>query len=91
MPPISACTGTPRAEAAAAIRRPTRGWVDSFSKTRAHGVWASQRSAAAARSASSPVTNPLAIEEGKTRMEGVGEVRRAAQILRYYGAEGDRA
>ncbi|MCW1957345.1 MAG: aldehyde dehydrogenase family protein, partial [Mycobacterium sp.] len=33
----------------------------------------------------------LAIEEGKTRMEGVGEVRRAAQILRYYGAEGDRA
>lgn len=33
----------------------------------------------------------LAIEEGKTRLEGVGEVRRAAQILRYYGAEGDRA
>ena len=33
----------------------------------------------------------LAIEEGKTRAEGVGEVRRAAQILRYYAAEGDRA
>ena len=33
----------------------------------------------------------LAVEEGKTRLEGVGEVRRAAQILRYYGAEGDRA
>ena len=32
----------------------------------------------------------LATEEGKTRLEGVGEVRRAAQILRYYGAEGDR-
>jgi aldehyde dehydrogenase (NAD+) len=32
----------------------------------------------------------LAVEEGKTRAEGVGEVRRAAQILRYYGAEGDR-
>ncbi|MDZ4270737.1 MAG: aldehyde dehydrogenase family protein [Mycobacterium sp.] len=32
----------------------------------------------------------LATEEGKTRAEGVGEVRRAAQILRYYGAEGDR-
>ncbi|AQT78258.1 aldehyde dehydrogenase [Mycolicibacterium litorale] len=32
----------------------------------------------------------LAIEEGKTRAEGVGEVRRAAQILRYYGHEGDR-
>ncbi|MGP4055395.1 aldehyde dehydrogenase family protein [Mycobacterium sp. 4D054] len=32
----------------------------------------------------------LAVEEGKTRVEGVGEVRRAAQILRYYGNEGDR-
>ncbi len=32
----------------------------------------------------------LAIEEGKTRAEGVGEVRRAAQILRYFGNEGDR-
>ncbi|MEI6253895.1 MAG: aldehyde dehydrogenase family protein, partial [Mycobacteriaceae bacterium] len=32
----------------------------------------------------------LALEEGKTRAEGVGEVRRAAQILRYYAGEGDR-
>jgi aldehyde dehydrogenase (NAD+) len=32
----------------------------------------------------------LAVEEGKTKAEGVGEVRRAAQILRYYGNEGDR-
>lgn len=32
----------------------------------------------------------LAAEEGKTTAEGIGEVRRAAQILRYYGAEGDR-
>lgn len=32
----------------------------------------------------------LATEEGKTKVEGVGEVRRAAQILRYYGTEGDR-
>ena len=32
----------------------------------------------------------LAVEEGKTRAEGVGEVRRAAQILRFYGNEGDR-
>ena len=32
----------------------------------------------------------LATEEGKTKAEGVGEVLRAAQILRYYGAEGDR-
>ena len=32
----------------------------------------------------------LATEEGKTKAEGIGEVRRAAQILRYYGAEVDR-
>lgn len=32
----------------------------------------------------------LAREEGKTAAEGTGEVRRAAQILRYYGNEGDR-
>lgn len=32
----------------------------------------------------------LSTEEGKTRAEGVGEVRRAAQILRYYAGEGDR-
>lgn len=32
----------------------------------------------------------LAVEEGKTKAEGIGEVRRAAQILRYYGAAGDR-
>lgn len=32
----------------------------------------------------------LAAEEGKTKAEAVGEVRRAAQILRYYGNEGDR-
>ena len=33
----------------------------------------------------------LAREEGKTLAEGRGEVARAAQILRYYGNEGDRA
>jgi alpha-ketoglutaric semialdehyde dehydrogenase len=32
----------------------------------------------------------LAREEGKTLTEGQGEVLRAAQILRYYGNEGDR-
>lgn len=32
----------------------------------------------------------LSREEGKTKAEGIGEVRRAAQILRYYGNEGDR-
>src|SRR6478672_7372042 len=32
----------------------------------------------------------LAAEEGKTKAEGIAEVGRAAQILRYYGNEGDR-
>ncbi|MGW1553691.1 aldehyde dehydrogenase family protein [Streptomyces sp. NPDC002346] len=32
----------------------------------------------------------LSWEEGKTRAEGVGEVRRAAEILRFYAAEADR-
>ena len=32
----------------------------------------------------------LTLEEGKTKGEGIAEVRRAAQILRYYSAEGDR-
>lgn len=32
----------------------------------------------------------LTLEEGKTKAEGIAEVRRAAQILRYYAAEGDR-
>jgi aldehyde dehydrogenase (NAD+) len=32
----------------------------------------------------------LAREEGKTRAEGVAEVRRAAQILRYYAAQADQ-
>ncbi|MEO9329809.1 aldehyde dehydrogenase family protein [Gordonia sp. B21] len=33
----------------------------------------------------------LSREEGKTLAEGRGEVLRAAQILRYYGSEGDRS
>jgi acyl-CoA reductase-like NAD-dependent aldehyde dehydrogenase len=33
----------------------------------------------------------LTREEGKTVAEGTGEVLRAAQILRYFGGEGDRA
>ncbi|WP_032408143.1 aldehyde dehydrogenase family protein [Rhodococcoides fascians] len=32
----------------------------------------------------------LAMEEGKTKAEGVGEVLRAAMILRYYGNDADR-
>jgi len=37
-----------------------------------------------------PWGEELSREEGKTRPEGIGEVRRAAEILRYYAAESSR-
>ncbi len=33
----------------------------------------------------------LSLEEGKTLAEGIGEVRRAAEIFRFFGAEGHRS
>lgn len=49
------------------------------------------RAAAALEDSASDLGLELAREEGKTRPEGEGEVLRAAQILRYYGNDGDRA
>lgn len=37
-----------------------------------------------------PWGEELSWEEGKTRAEGIGEVRRAAEILRYYASEASR-
>ncbi|MFJ8781905.1 MULTISPECIES: aldehyde dehydrogenase family protein [unclassified Streptomyces] len=37
-----------------------------------------------------PWGEELSWEEGKTRVEGIGEVRRAAEILRYYASEASR-
>ncbi len=66
----------------------------------AHAAWAAtpihQRGAVLMEAAAVVERNAaswgfeLAAEEGKTKAEGIAEVRRAAQILRYYGNEGDR-
>ncbi|MDQ4489141.1 aldehyde dehydrogenase family protein [Sinomonas sp. ASV486] len=49
------------------------------------------RAAAALEARAGQLGLELAREEGKTLAEGTGEVMRAAQILRYYAAEGDRS
>ena len=73
--------------AVAAAREALRGWA----RTPIHERGAVLLAAAAAVDANADAWGlELAAEEGKTRAEGAGEVRRAAQILRYYGNEGDR-
>ncbi len=74
-------------EAVGSARAALRGW----SATPIHQRGAILISAAAIVERSAAEWGlELATEEGKTRAEGVGEVLRAAQILRYYGNEGDR-
>lgn len=73
--------------AVAAARRAARDWA----RTPAHERGAVLLAAAAHLEASAEAWGlELAREEGKTAAEGRGEVLRAAQILRYYGSEGDR-
>lgn len=73
--------------AMSAARAAARGWA----RTPMH-----ERGAVLVRAAAHIEANAeawgleLAREEGKTLAEGIGEVSRAAQILRYYGNEGDR-
>ncbi|GAA3690895.1 aldehyde dehydrogenase family protein [Arthrobacter ginkgonis] len=70
-----------------AARRAARGWA----RTPAHERGAVLLAAAAHVEANAQAWGlELAREEGKTAAEGTGEVLRAAQILRYYGNEGDR-
>ncbi|MFD1210769.1 aldehyde dehydrogenase family protein, partial [Arthrobacter sp. GCM10027362] len=62
-----------------------------WARTPAHERGAVLQAAAAVVEANAEAWGlELAREEGKTVAEGRGEVRRAAQILRYYGNEGDR-
>ena len=74
-------------DAVAAARAASAGWA----RTPIH-----QRGAVLAAAAAVVELNAeawgleLTLEEGKTKSEGIAEVRRAAQILRYYSAEGDR-
>ena len=74
-------------DAVAAARAASAGWA----RTPIH-----QRGAVLAAAAAVVELNAeawgleLTLEEGKTKSEGIAEVRRAAQILRYYSGEGDR-
>ncbi|WP_280502104.1 aldehyde dehydrogenase family protein, partial [Nocardia farcinica] len=73
--------------AVTAARRAARAWA----RTPMHERGAILiRAAAALEAESGALGLELAREEGKTLAEGTGEVLRAAQILRYYGNEGDR-
>ncbi len=80
-------TGPDVEEAVSAARAALPGWA---------GTTIHQRGAVLAAAAAVVERNAtawgveLAAEEGKTKAEGIGEVQRAAQILRYYAAEGDR-
>ncbi|MFC9556410.1 aldehyde dehydrogenase family protein [Rhodococcus sp. NPDC056960] len=73
--------------AVAAAQRVKREWA----RTPAHERGAILvRAAVIVENAASDWGTELAREEGKTKPEGIGEVLRAAQILRYYGNDADR-
>ena len=74
-------------EAVGAARAALPGWAGTTIHQR--GVTLAAAAAVIERNAAAWGLE-LAVEEGKTKAEGVGEVMRAAQILRYYSAEGDR-
>ncbi|MGO4205022.1 aldehyde dehydrogenase family protein [Rhodococcus sp. TAF43] len=73
--------------AVAAAQRVKREWA----RTPAHERGAILvRAAGLVENAAQAWGAELALEEGKTKPEGIGEVLRAAQILRYYGNDADR-
>lgn len=73
--------------AVAAARAAADGWARTPYHERAAVL---VRAAALVDAAADAWGAELAAEEGKTRPEGVGEVRRAAEILRYCAGEADR-
>lgn len=73
--------------AVAAARAAARDWAHTPAHERGAVL---MRAATVIEAAAEQWGCELAREEGKPRAEAVGEVRRAAQILRYHGAEGDR-
>ncbi len=74
-------------EAIAAARSALPGWAGTTIHQR--GAVLAAAAAVIERNANSWGVE-LAAEEGKTKGEGIAEVGRAAQILRYYAGEGDR-
>jgi acyl-CoA reductase-like NAD-dependent aldehyde dehydrogenase len=73
--------------AVTAARRAAPGWARTPYHERAAVL---ARAAALVDAAAEQWGAELAAEEGKTRPEGVGEVRRAAEILRFCAGEADR-
>lgn len=85
---IGAAATTDDVDAAVqAARRAARGWARTPYHERAAVL---QRAAGTVEAAAEQWGAELAAEEGKTRAEGVGEVRRAAEILRFCAGEADR-
>ncbi|MGE3287286.1 MAG: aldehyde dehydrogenase family protein [Pseudonocardia sp.] len=74
-------------DAVAAAAAAADGWARTPYHERARVLL---RAAALVDAAADAWGAELATEEGKTRPEGVGEVRRAAEILRYCAGEADR-
>ncbi|MCW2944967.1 MAG: aldehyde dehydrogenase [Actinoallomurus sp.] len=82
------CATTHDVDAAvAAARRAQVGWAHTPHHERAAVL---TRAAGLVDASAEQWGEELAAEEGKTRAEGVGEIRRAAQILRYCAGEADR-
>jgi alpha-ketoglutaric semialdehyde dehydrogenase len=70
-----------------AARNAARSWAGTPIHERAEVLW---RAAETLESHAEDLGTELTREEGKTLAEGVGEVRRAAQVLRYYAGAADR-
>jgi alpha-ketoglutaric semialdehyde dehydrogenase len=85
---VGAVAGTGEVdEAVAAADRALPGWARTPHHERAAILF---RAAAIVEQSAEAWGRELAAEEGKTAPEGVGEVLRAAQILRYCAGEADR-
>lgn len=87
---IATVAGATTADVDAAVRaarQAVQGWAGTPYHERAAVL---VRAAAIVDGAAEQWGGELAAEEGKTRAEGVGEVRRAAEILRYCAGEADR-
>jgi acyl-CoA reductase-like NAD-dependent aldehyde dehydrogenase len=74
-------------ETVAAARRAARAWTDTPMHERADVL---VRAAALLDARAEALGAELTREEGKTLPEGIGEVRRAADILRYHAGEASR-
>jgi len=83
----SAATSDDVTEAVVAARRAARGWRRTPMHERAAVL---RRAGELLDERAADVGLELTLEEGKTLVEGIGEVRRAAEILRFNAGQADR-